>query len=279
MKADTVHLYRGQLISLTELEQLKKNKGEALFINSFLSTTTDLAVANKFSGTGAFSHDNPIQAVIFHIEWTDFSPKQGVAIICRLSFNGDEGEIFLSPTHTVNFIDCVYDEKERVWNAIFSRICQVDDPLIRITDNERLMRLELTLCHLIEEDESPSNDDEGELDKSSDSDKNKFEFTRKFCATFIEAVPILQRGLELPALCSITLNSDDSDRFELKTLRSFTADSFDHGPKIHDKMVVTLYDALANVFKTKGKLMEAYYYYQKASLYDEPQSQTSHTRQ
>ncbi|CAF5106774.1 unnamed protein product, partial [Rotaria sp. Silwood1] len=139
------------------------------------------------------------------------------------------------------------------------------------------MGLELTLRHLIEEDESSSNDDEDELDKSSDSDENKFEFTRKFCATFIEDVPILRRELELTALCSVTLNSDDSDRFELKALRSFTADSFDHESKIHNKMVVTLYDALGSVFKTKGKLMEAYYYYQKASLYDEPQSQTSST--
>ncbi|CAF2589733.1 unnamed protein product [Rotaria sp. Silwood2] len=279
MKADTVHLYRGQLMSLTELEQLKKNKGEVLFINSFLSTTVDFAVANMFSGAGVFSLDDPIQAVIFHIEWADFSPKQGVADIRRLSFNGDEGEILLSPTHTVNLIDCVYDEKERVWNAIFTRICQTDDPLIRINDDERLMRLELTLRHLMEEDNSSSNDIEDELDTSSNSDEYKFEFTRKFCATFIEDVPILLRELELPELCSVTLNSDNLGRFELKTLRSFTTDSFDHGPEIHDKMVVTLYDSLGSVFKTKGKLMEAYYYYQKASLYDEPQSQTSYTRQ
>jgi hypothetical protein len=75
------------------------------------------------------------------------------------------------------------------------------------------------------------------------------------------------------------LNNDNSGKFELKTLRSFTPDALDHGPKIHDEMIVTLYDALGGVFKIKGKLMEAYYYYQKASVYDKPQSQTTYTRQ
>jgi hypothetical protein len=42
-------------------------------------------------------------------------------------------------------------------------------------------------------------------------------------------------------------------------------------------VIVTLYDALGGVFKTKGKLMEAYYYFQKASVYDKPQSQTTYT--
>jgi hypothetical protein len=158
MRADIVRLYRGQLMSMEELQQLRKNKGEQLFVNSFLSMTTDLAVANMFSGAGAFGSDDPIQSVIFHIEWADFSPKQGLADVHRLSFNGDEGEILLSPTYTVNLLDCTYDERERAWNAIFSRIAQTDDPLIRISDDERLMRLELSLRHLIAEKEA-SNDD------------------------------------------------------------------------------------------------------------------------
>ncbi|UJR12144.1 hypothetical protein I4U23_016321 [Adineta vaga] len=282
MRAETVHLYRGQLMSMEELQQLKKNKGEELFVNSFLSMTTDLAVANMFAGAGAFGPDDPIQSVIFDIEWADFSPKHGLADIHRLSYNGDEGEILLSPTYTVNLLDCVYDEKERVWNAIFTRIPQVDDPLIRISDDERLMRLELTLQHLIEEKDSSDDDDddtEEMLDPFSDSQDDKFEFTRKFCSAFVEDVPILQRELNLPELCSVTLNDDSSGRFQLKTFRSFTADLFDHGPKILDDMIVTLYDALGGVFKTKGKLMQAYFYYQKASIYDKPQSQTTYTRQ
>jgi hypothetical protein len=279
MKADTVHLYRGQLMSIEELQQLRKNKGEKLFVNSFLSMTTDLAVANMFSGAGAFGPDDPMQSVIFHIEWADFIPKQGLADIHRLSYNGDEGEILLSPTYTINLLDCVYDEKERVWNAIFSRISQTDDSFIRINDDERLMRLELILRHLIEEKDTSNDDTEEMLDPFSISRDDDFDFTRKFCSTFVEDVPILLRELQLPELCSVTLKSENSGRFELKTLRSFTADLFDHGPTIHDEMVITLYDALGSVFRAKGKLMEAYYYYQKASMYDKPQSQTSYTRQ
>lgn len=276
--SDTVRLYRGQQMSIEELQQLRKNKGEELFVNSFLSMTTDLAVANMFSGAGSFSPDHPVQSVIFQIEWADFSPKQGVADIHRLSFNGDENEVLLGPTFTVSFLGCVYDEKARVWNASFTRLAPMDDPLIRISDDERLMRLELTLRYLIEEKDS-SDDDEEMSDTFSDSQDDQFEFTRKFCSTFVEDVPILQRELNLPELCSVTINSDDSDRFELKTFRSFTPDSLDHGPKIEDEMVITLYDALGSVFKTKGKLMQAYYYYQKASTYDKPQSQTTYTRQ
>ncbi len=279
MKADTVRLYRGQLMSIEELQQLKKNKGEQLFVNSFLSMTTDLTVANMFSGAGAFGPDDPMQSVIFHIEWADFTPKQGLADIHRLSFNGDENEILLSPTYTINLLECVYDEKERVWNAIFSRIPQTDNPLIRINDDERLMRLELTLRHLIEEKDTANDDTEEMQDACFSSRDDDFDFTQKFCSTFVEDVPILLRKLQLPELCSVTLKDDNSGRFELKTIRSFTADSFDHGPTIHDEMVVTLYDALGSVFKTKGKLMEAYYYYQKASMYDKSQSQTSYTRQ
>ena len=149
----------------------------------------------------------------------------------------------------------------------------MEDPLIRMSDDERLMRLELTLRHLIEEKDSSDDDDEEMSDTPTDFEDGKF------CSTFVEDVPILQRELNLPELCSITLNNDSSGRFELKTFRSFTADSLDHGPKIDDEMVITLYDALGSVFKTKGKLMQAYYYYQKSSIYDKPQSQTTYTRQ
>ena len=270
---DTVRLYRGQLMSIEELQQLRKNKGEQLFVNSFLSMTTDLAVANMFSGAGAFGPDDPMQSVIFHLDWADSNLKYGAADIHRLSFNGDEGEILLCPTFTVNLLDCVYDEKERVWNASFTRLMPMEDPLIRMSDDERLMRLELTLRHLIEEKDSSDDDDEEMSDTPSDFEDGKF------CSTFVEDVPILQRELNLPELCSITLNNDSSGRFELKTFRSFTADSLDHGPKIDDEMVITLYDALGSVFKTKGKLMQAYYYYQKSSIYDKPQSQTTYTRQ
>ncbi|CAF3871930.1 unnamed protein product [Adineta steineri] len=279
MKADTVRLYRGQLMSMDELQQLRNNKGEELFVNSFLSLTTDLAVANMFSGAGAFGLDSPMQSVIFHIEWAAIIPTQGPANIERLSFNRDEGEILLSPTYTVNFLDCVYDEQERVWNATFSRIAQTDDPLIRISDDERLMKLELILRYLLEEKDSLDDDTEDMLDTSSVLQDGEFEFTRKFCSTFVEDVPILLRELKLPELCSVTLNDDSSDRFHLRTLRSFTADALDHGPKIEDDIIVTLYDALGGVFKMNGKLMEAYYYYQKASIYDKPQSQTTYTRQ
>ncbi|CAF3740449.1 unnamed protein product [Rotaria sp. Silwood1] len=263
LKADTVRLYRGQLMSLEELQQLQKNKGEELFLNSFLSTTTDLAVANIFSGAGNYNCDNPTQSIIFHIEWVDSKPKTGLADIRRLSFNGDEGEILLSPTHTVSFLDCVYDEKERVWNATFSHLRPVDDPFIRISNDERLMRLELTLCYLVEEKDPSSNDMTEISDSSSDSDNNEHKFTRKFCATFVEHVPVLLHELELPELCSVTLPGGNPNRFELKTLQSFTADSLDHGPKIHDTMA-----HLAQLHKINGDYELAW------NIFDELMDQT-----
>ncbi|CAF3857564.1 unnamed protein product [Rotaria magnacalcarata] len=94
-------------------------------------------------------------------------------------FNGDEGKILLFPTHTVNLFDCVYDEEERLWNAIFTRISQTDDPLLRISNDERLMRLELSLCHLIEQKDPMSDDMNEDVAECLDLDKNKFEFTKK----------------------------------------------------------------------------------------------------
>ena len=277
MRADTVRLYRGQLMSMEELKQLCNNTGEELFVNSFLSMTIDLEVAKVFSGAGAFGPDSPVQSVIFEVEWADSSPKQGLADIHRLSCNHDENEILFSPTYTINLLNCRYNETEMVWYAKFSRIAHTDDPLIRIHDDERLMRLELTLRHLIEQKHSADDEMEDLTDESLD---DKFEFTeKKFCLTFVTDLTILQRELEVPELCSVTLQSDRFDRFRLKTIRSFTADSFDHGPRIEDSMMIILYDALGRVFHRQGKFMPAYYYYQKASMCDSSQSQTAYTRQ
>lgn len=282
MRSESSYIYRGQLMSLEELEQLKKSQGETVFVNSFLSTTTDLSVAQMFSGSGNYRQTDPIQSVIFHIDWGDSNPREGLADIHNLSYNRDEGEILLSPTCVLNFLDCTFDEINSVWNAKFTRLATMDDPLIRIHDDEYLMRLELILVYFMDKNNN-ENDDASDIDSETSSSMSLNIFSQRNhhfgIATVMDDIILLQQEIEVSEQSSITLMADDSDRFQLKMLRNFNRDSMNENLEIFEIKIHYLYDSLGTIFKKKGNLLKAYYYYQKAATYDKPQSQTTYTRQ
>lgn len=65
--AQTMTLYRGQLISKIELTKLKKLIGKYISINSFFSTSTDEAVALMYSGYGQDHISSRFESVVFVI--------------------------------------------------------------------------------------------------------------------------------------------------------------------------------------------------------------------
>jgi hypothetical protein len=90
-----IHVYRGQLMTKKEVEQLKNSMGHLISMNSFLSTTLDRDVAIIFSGdTGTPNYD--FQAVLFEIE---ADPRvvgtKSFADITRFSYMDDEEEILM----------------------------------------------------------------------------------------------------------------------------------------------------------------------------------------
>jgi hypothetical protein len=102
-------VYRGQLMSIDEINILTKKLNRSMFICSFLSTTVDLEVAMMFSGAGSYMKDSLVQPVIFRIKYDTLQPTRGVANIQHLSFSQDEGEVPLSPLHVLSPHKVYYD--------------------------------------------------------------------------------------------------------------------------------------------------------------------------
>lgn len=65
--AQTITLYRGQLISKIELEKLKKWVGKYISINSFFSTSTNEAVGLIYSGYGQDHISSHFESILFVI--------------------------------------------------------------------------------------------------------------------------------------------------------------------------------------------------------------------
>ncbi|CAF3090141.1 unnamed protein product [Rotaria sp. Silwood2] len=60
--------YRGQLMSLTKINNLQKLIGQHVIVLNFFSTTTDVNVAKVVGGVGSFKSNEQIQAVLFQID-------------------------------------------------------------------------------------------------------------------------------------------------------------------------------------------------------------------
>ncbi len=90
-----VNVYRGQLMSKKEVQQLKNSEGQLLSINSFFSTTRDRDVAIIFSGdTG--TPNNASQPVLFEIQADpQIDRSRPFADITPFSHISDEEEVLM----------------------------------------------------------------------------------------------------------------------------------------------------------------------------------------
>ena len=112
-----IKLYRGQRIAPDELEQLQKNVGGLVSLNTFTSTSKDPDVAKAFSGYDA--HDKLFKSVIFvyvmdgSIKLSDVPP---FADITHVSHFAAEEEILLSPGTVFRIKSCnLYKDFDSVY--------------------------------------------------------------------------------------------------------------------------------------------------------------------
>ncbi|CAF1436059.1 unnamed protein product [Rotaria sp. Silwood1] len=92
-------VYRGQLLSLTELNVLKRSVNGLISMNSFLSTTLNQELAKVFADTGDTSNKpSSLQSVLFIIDINSMSKETTPFAILKQFWccQGDEDEVLFS---------------------------------------------------------------------------------------------------------------------------------------------------------------------------------------
>ena len=90
-------LYRGQRMTITELNKLQENVGKLISKNSFLSTTSDVTAAIFFSGDGSLDNPDGEASVLYEITVDTKIPHMiPFARIDYLSVYEDEDEFLFS---------------------------------------------------------------------------------------------------------------------------------------------------------------------------------------
>jgi tetratricopeptide (TPR) repeat protein len=91
-------LYRGQRMTMGEIQLLKDNVNEVISMNSFLSATTSRIIADIFADTSDQSNAiSPLQSVVFIIDICDFDKDTtAFAFIENYSCVKDEGEVLFT---------------------------------------------------------------------------------------------------------------------------------------------------------------------------------------
>ena len=264
-------LYRGQHISKAEMESLKTYG--ALYVNTFLSTTKNLELAQIYAGVGSYTSDlqSPQQPVIFTIgrsEWSSF--EKSVAAIDHLSHFGDaEGEILFSPTYTFCPTAVTYDQVKAVWNVTLSQFTENYD--LRYEYLQHLIKLDVFLRTLIEE--------ETKKKRSRTVEAN----TNAECAMMVNHIASLIDELIVDDDDVVTmgtlLNPDNNvnvSKLELKGVALFTSAV---SPQIKSDAssphISMLYDCIATLFKCIGKYDSAIENYTRATDYSDDENPAS----
>ena len=109
----TLTVYRGQLMSIQELDQIKRNVLGFISMNSFLSTSSNRNVALLFSGLGG---QRPhLESVLFEIVIETSTCQSAFAEIHTVSWmSTDEDEILLT-FGTIFQIESVNENDDHVW--------------------------------------------------------------------------------------------------------------------------------------------------------------------
>lgn len=118
-----VHIYRGQTLSIDELNSLRNAVGHFISVNSFFSTTKNRDVALHFLGDSELP--NKLQRVLFEI---DADPRYGTkpfANISAFSQFPDEDEILMMAGSVFQVIDIRHEGNQK-W-TIRMRLCSDND--------------------------------------------------------------------------------------------------------------------------------------------------------
>ncbi|CAF5080874.1 unnamed protein product, partial [Rotaria sp. Silwood1] len=90
-------VYRGQLISFEELEQMRSNIHGLISLNTYFSTSTNKDVANEFCG-GGLARPN-YESIIFTIHIKPNMTMKPFASIQEFSYMQDENEVVVRVNH------------------------------------------------------------------------------------------------------------------------------------------------------------------------------------
>ena len=119
-RTDTEKYYRGQIISLEEIElfQTLGNLYGPITLNSFLSTTKDYQLASIFAGSGSYEREDELQSIVFVIELLPSnlnSMTKEYADIAHLSANPSEEETLFTVASLLFLDRFTYDKTEKTW--------------------------------------------------------------------------------------------------------------------------------------------------------------------
>ena len=127
-------VYRGQMISTSELKLLQDNIGNVVATNSFFSTSRYSSVACRFAGDGSC---RPFyESVLFEINIHTNIKTKPFAKVDNTGLMNDENEIIFS-MGTIFSIDSVEPLTETIWLVSLSLIEQCDINLKEILDHYR----------------------------------------------------------------------------------------------------------------------------------------------
>ena len=124
-KTSTIQVYRGQLISIDEVNRLKTGKGQLLSINSFLSTSTNRQKALEFATSRPPPNDK-LTSILLEIKVDLQAICKPYADIKHLSAFAEEEEILFMFGCVFRIDNVVYDENKKIWMGSFT-VCSEKD--------------------------------------------------------------------------------------------------------------------------------------------------------
>jgi tetratricopeptide (TPR) repeat protein len=110
-----IRVYRGQLISIDELELMKNNIGEFLSMNSFLSTSRNRLTAIEFARISR--RRDTMQAIMFEIEINPRLRSKAFADVNKTSYFQDEDEVLIMLGALFRIEKVFEDPEDQLWIA------------------------------------------------------------------------------------------------------------------------------------------------------------------
>jgi hypothetical protein len=130
-------LYRGQFMTIFELEKMKNNVGELVSSTSFLSTTMNGELAQIFAGDGSYP-DPCLASVIFKIHLDVGQPMRPYALIN----NSAEDEVLFSPGTKFVLMSCrKLHDSGRLWLMDLKAISEKQQEQLTLNHGETFLLL------------------------------------------------------------------------------------------------------------------------------------------
>jgi tetratricopeptide (TPR) repeat protein len=136
--------YRGQQMSVSELEEMKLSIGEFIIVKSFFSATVDLAVALAFAGSHGNKTKNENLFILFKII-VDLSVNNvPFSDLTAHSLFKDEREVLFAAGSMFCIEDITYDTNIKVWVLRISLVNENDQRVLDRYDCENMSALSLS---------------------------------------------------------------------------------------------------------------------------------------